>query len=447
MTQGLLDLRSLTVTAGSAAGVSSGGGVFNRGNLALTKSTISGNSGGISGGGILNVGILTVSNSKISGNGAPVGGGIYNGGGTLTVTNSTIAGNGGTAGGGIYNGGGTLTVTNSSISGNGGPGGGGIRNDYGGTLTVRNSTISGNVGGINNSGGTLTVTNSILAGNMVSFGADCSGAVIALGPNLIGDPTGCTIIGTPPIVADPLLGPLADNGGPTLTHALLPGSPAIDAGDDAICAAAPVSGVDQRGVKRPQGAHCDLGAYERQVGVLLVNGDFEAGATGWTLSGLTDGIARVETQGSCFGANNTLGVTFAGDRALNVRSSASAPAGSTGIATSSTFTLGGALSFRALVENDDAVPAPDPVAFEVRILDEAGGVRTTHSVKPSILTTSPGTSNDGCLVGDLRDGPWSAHTIDTSAFAGQTGRLEFRQHTNVPGKGFFALVDDVVVTP
>src|SRR5205814_2005 len=59
------------------------------------------------------------------------------------------------------------------------------------------------------------------------------------------------------------LGPLADNGGPTLTHALLLGSAAIDAGDDAVCAADPVSGVDQRGVIRPQGAHCDIGAYER----------------------------------------------------------------------------------------------------------------------------------------------------------------------------------------
>src|SRR5262249_13961443 len=58
------------------------------------------------------------------------------------------------------------------------------------------------------------------------------------------------------------LGPLADNGGSTFTHALLPGSQAIDTGDDAVCAAAPVNGVDQRGVHRPQGAHCDTGAFE-----------------------------------------------------------------------------------------------------------------------------------------------------------------------------------------
>ncbi|MEP6896755.1 MAG: choice-of-anchor Q domain-containing protein, partial [Chloroflexota bacterium] len=59
------------------------------------------------------------------------------------------------------------------------------------------------------------------------------------------------------VVWDALIGPLVDNGGPTLTHALLPGSPAIDAGDDAACSA-----VDQRGIARPQGAHCDIGSYE-----------------------------------------------------------------------------------------------------------------------------------------------------------------------------------------
>ena len=69
-------------------------------------------------------------------------------------------------------------------------------------------------------------------------------------------------------------------------------------------------------------------------------------------------IARVETEGSCFGANNTIGITFNGSRALNVRSSPSAPLDSTGSATPSPFTMGTALSFRALVEYDDAIPAP-----------------------------------------------------------------------------------------
>jgi len=64
---------------------------------------------------------------------------------------------------------------------------------------------------------------------------------------------------------DPLLGPLANNGGSTLTHALLPGSPAIDAGDPAVCAAAPVNNLDHRGVARPQGSACDIGAVEADL--------------------------------------------------------------------------------------------------------------------------------------------------------------------------------------
>ena len=89
---------------------------------------------------------------------------------------------------------------------------------------------------------------------------DCRGTLTSLGHNLIGDDTGC---GFAPVTGDlvnsvPLLGLLRDNGGPTFTHALLPGSPAIDAGDDARCPS-----TDQRGVPRPQGAACDIGAYER----------------------------------------------------------------------------------------------------------------------------------------------------------------------------------------
>jgi len=123
-------------------------------------------------------------------------------------------------------------------------------------------------------------------------------------------------------------------------------------------------------------------------------GDFENGQGTWFFAGLTDGIARVETEGDCFGANNTKGITFNGTRALNVRSSSGASAGSTGIATSSPFTLGAKVSFRALSENDDAIPAPDPVAFTVRLLSEGGTELAAHLVKANVLTTSPGTTKD-----------------------------------------------------
>jgi hypothetical protein len=86
------------------------------------------------------------------------------------------------------------------------------------------------------------------------------------GHNLLGRTASCNGFTGPGdlLKADPLLGPLQDNGGPTFTMALMGGSPAIDAGDDAVCAAPPVLGVDQRGQPRPGGPHCDIGAFEVQ---------------------------------------------------------------------------------------------------------------------------------------------------------------------------------------
>lgn len=180
----------------------------------------------------------------------------------------------------------------------------------------------------------------------------------------------------------------------------------------------------------------------------LVNNRFEyLDMFGWQQRSIKGGIARVETLGSCFGANNTQGITFPdGERALNVRSSPGAPVDSVGVATSAPFTLGSAVTFQALSENDDAVPHPDPVSFQVRILEPiTSEVWASFDVKTNLLTTSPGTTNDGCLVGEPRNAPWSTHRIDTSPWAGRLARLEFRQHTNVPGKGFFTLIDDIVV--
>lgn len=122
-------------------------------------------------------------------------------------------------------------------------------------------------GGIFNNG-TLTVTNTIVARNAAyNGGPDLSGTVATGGYNLFGTTSGATItLGPGDLVnPNPLLGPLGSNGGPTQTVLLLQGSPAIDAGSDAVCAAAPVGGRDQRGTARPTGAHCDIGAYETGV--------------------------------------------------------------------------------------------------------------------------------------------------------------------------------------
>jgi len=287
---------------------SNGGGVYNNGGtLTVTNSVFSGNRAefdpnvvGYGYGGAIysSTGILTVTGSTFNGNNGSRGGAIGCSGGTMTVTNSTfstntassVSGDGGAIhdncgtsientiftsnyashhGGAIFtdNDIDTLTVTNSTFYGNTAIIGGGIAN-YGG-LVVSNSTFSDNNssnGGAIRAGlgGVLYLRNSILA-NTVG-GVDCikseSGIIAANINNLIettGTETDFESCGTPLLSSDPILGVLANNGGPTQTMALLPGSPAINAGDDETC-----SITDQRGVIRPQGSHCDIGAYEYQ---------------------------------------------------------------------------------------------------------------------------------------------------------------------------------------
>src|SRR5262249_12304356 len=161
---------------------------------------------------------------------------------------------------------GTLIVTNSTFSGNQMAfGRAAIENDYG-TVTVTDATFSGNSGddtssigaAITNNGGTVTVTNSIVA-NGIS-GSNCSGTITDGGHN-IDDGTTCgftgtncaSTTGTSFCNTNPLLDPagLANNGGPTDTIALQAGSPSINAGDETVCTAAPVSNLDQRGGSRP----------------------------------------------------------------------------------------------------------------------------------------------------------------------------------------------------
>lgn len=194
-------------------------------------------------------------------------GGIFNDYGTATVANSTFSGNGADQqgiGGAIYNRG-ILALSNCTFSGNSatfGAGGAIFTSNYG-VMTVTNCTISGNtaqaVGGVYvGVGGVVTLRNTIVADNRP--GGNCGGYPITDGGgNLSWPGTAC-----PGVNADPLLGLLQDNGGPTWTMAPGPGSAAINAGIDAICAGAPVDSLDQRGVSRPQGSHCDIGAVEQQ---------------------------------------------------------------------------------------------------------------------------------------------------------------------------------------
>jgi len=228
-----------------------GGGIYNGSGatLNLIDSTVSNNSSGWAGGGVFSFfGTTThVERSTISGNSAvDVGGGMRTLG-NVSLLNSTLSGNSATAwhGAAVFVTDGVMNVTNSTIASNTGPGG----------------TAAVFVGTFTASGASLNIQNSIVANNtqfgcfLAPFGAGPV-AFDSLGNNVFSDGT-CFATGSDQVVGNALLGPLASNGGSTQTHALLSGSPAIDAANAAACPA-----TDQRGIARPQGPGCDAGAFE-----------------------------------------------------------------------------------------------------------------------------------------------------------------------------------------
>ncbi|WP_146446537.1 right-handed parallel beta-helix repeat-containing protein, partial [Botrimarina colliarenosi] len=306
---GDLTLEGLTVTGGQTA--EHGGGILfsSNGALTLTSSTVSANSTtgdyGFGGGIRTGTGSVSLTNSTVSGNSTTgptaSGGGISTVSGGVSLTSSTLSGNrttGYTApGGGISTTSGGISLVSSTISGNTSEGrfgrGGGIYTSFG-SVSLSRSTISDNAasglfatgGGIGSGDGStgnpvFTIENSIVAGNTASgLGPDLkpkSGSAFTINHSLIGDPSGGVSAGQLRFAitngvgnqqnVDPLLGPLADNGGKTQTHALLPGSPAIDAGGTAD-----LPQTDQRGFPFLRsyddpiaaGAGPDIGAYELQ---------------------------------------------------------------------------------------------------------------------------------------------------------------------------------------
>ncbi len=230
----------------------SGGGMYNYqsgSNPMVTNVTFSDNSAVYNGGGMYNDGSSTVMNVTFSGNKAAQGGGIYNYWASPTVTNVTFSGNLVTnSGGGMYNYESNTTVTNVTFSGNSAiTSGGGMytyqtyNNDYG-RPTLKNVIIANSVGGDCALAASSTL-NAASANNLIKDNTYACGLTNGVNGNIIG--------------SDPNLGSLADNGGYTQTMPLLAGSPAIDVGNDGACPA-----TDQRGVTRPQGNVCDIGAVE-----------------------------------------------------------------------------------------------------------------------------------------------------------------------------------------
>jgi hypothetical protein len=250
------------------------------------------------GGGIGNYGRLVVFASTISNNTAKRGGGILNSGsGSVDITNSTISGNRASVGGGIYNSGGRVNITFSTITRNGHlaveatRGGGGIANF--GDVNIGNTILAGNTDNPSNAD---ALEPSFSPDCSTAFGTERLGTFISFGGNLVGllntncnwddirfdqfgEPSTGDALGKPGDGLDPLLDPLADNGGPTQTHALQKDSTARDRGTgrtlpppdtDPFFEFFECPVADQRGVSRPQFRFCDVGAFEASAADLML---------------------------------------------------------------------------------------------------------------------------------------------------------------------------------
>ena len=285
VTAGTSTLSGMTITGGSVGSFTGAALIASGGSLTLDSLTITDNTANAGGNGasgaIVNFGsTMTIKNSMLSNNrvtnsGAPGSGGAIVNFATMTIINSTISGN--------------------AVTGSGGIDGGAVLN-YGPSVslttvnaTIANNSAAGGAGGVQNGGGAVFMpADTILASNTGSSGADCVNSTAAdfasQGYNLIGNNTGCTFasatgdrVGTGGSPIDSKLGSLGSNGGATPTMSLLSGSPAINTGNPAAVSDAappappaliPCASKDQRGVSRPQGTHCDIGAFEFQVPVL-----------------------------------------------------------------------------------------------------------------------------------------------------------------------------------
>ncbi|MFN6528980.1 DUF4347 domain-containing protein [Nostoc sp. ChiSLP03a] len=332
---GILNLTNSSISGNTGDGISNGGGRVSLTNSSVSSNTRFGiyNNAALIGYGSYDSGILDLTNSSVSGN---TEGGISNLGSFLRLTNSSVSGN---TGSGISNlgidddpyGGASSSaiLNNSTVSGNTATSdGGGIYNDN--TLNLLNTTVTNNTadsngdgtgdsGGVFNSAGTITVANTIVAGNFdkSTFGninPDVAGIFTDSGNNLIGNNTGSTsfttstLVGTSATPIDPKLGSLQNNGGATFTHALLTGSPAINAGNNTLVSGSLITDQRGAGFGRISGGVVDIGAYEVQSSITPpVNTD--------TVVTNTNDSGTGSLRQAILNANSTVGadtITFAG---------------------------------------------------------------------------------------------------------------------------------------
>lgn len=276
----IAELGKLTLRHGQA---DDGGAIYNTGLLTVRDCVIEDNHtvNAGDGGGIYNAAELVVQNTTIRSNVARDGGGVYAAAST-TIRNSTLSANASVDGGGIYNSGSLLLISSTLSTNTADSDGGGIYSDSDAflysTSVIRNIAdvdhdINGGLGGgaYAEPGARTLLVNTLIAGNGVNGGFDdddCDGSFELYGFNLFGESVHCSFTGNGGLAYNFMsadsIGPLRDNGGPTFTHALLPGSEAIDATIAQGCidqAGGPLL-YDQRGAPRVAGARCDVGAFE-----------------------------------------------------------------------------------------------------------------------------------------------------------------------------------------
>lgn len=400
---GTLSVADCIFTGNTAA---DGGGAINNndgGVLTVTHCTFDSNSATSYGGAIFSSGTATITGTTLSGNSADSGGAITNGfGGTLAIVNATLSGNTAVStAGGVYVNGGTVTAINSTFSGNSAPNGGAARAF--GTLNLTNCTVSGNSAQTSGGGiqvasgflpGTLNLKNSIVAGNFAPTAPDINGAVTAASTyNLIGQDAGVSgvsngvnhnQVGTAVAPINPRLAPLGNYGGPTQTMALVPGSPAIDAGSTALALdgqGAPLT-IDQRGQARVVGAAVDLGAFEN-------------GSPGASVFTVTPDTLPQAVVGDSYTQNITATGGVGAHTVSYLVNSGSIPAGLTFDTTTNPDRL-------TIYGTPTAAGA---VAFTVVFVDSLGSVggKDYTLVVPKVFTvTTP--SNDAATSGSL---PWA----------------------------------------
>jgi CSLREA domain-containing protein len=393
-----------------------GGALFNAGaTVALEDVAFEGDgvtSGQPLGGAIANDGTLEMTNVSFIEDGAAIGGALFSRGGNIVANGVTFKDDGrfDFDGGAVFlYQGGNATFTNTTIVGSGisASFGGGIDND-GSTLTLTNDTLSGNVRGSleTDVGATTTVENTIIGSGFSDEGAnfDCvaagkgtnAGTTTAkaitndLGNNIDQDGAcGLDAFGDQSGV-DPELAPIADNGGPTLTEALLHGSPAIEAGDEDACPA-----TDQRGVARPQGELCDIGAFE----AVLVG---QPSSTTDAATGLTSSEATLQATIDLDGEAGGFHFLWGTSPAKLTKETGEAAAGVVSNDTAESELLGElgpetTYYFKAVADNaSGSVPASNVLSFTTPagppgppIVTEVGVVSVTETTATVEFTINP----------------------------------------------------------